>query len=248
MHSHSAGMLSAEAKETRVDQLRERLIKPLFLVDVLEPLSEEDLEELAHRCPDTHLNEGEEFYRPREHDGGLFLIKSGRVMVYTLSPRGKQLTLILLGGGTVLTSRRMQGLHAKALEPSVVTFMGRQYLEHLIHKRPEVGLRLLDLLADRLRAMDQRMCDVVHKDVPARLAALILQLLESEGIVESKGGYRLPTKYTHDQLAAMIGAKRVAVTRAFKHLREAGIVETKQRRIHVRDMEALEHAAAKERT
>jgi CRP/FNR family cyclic AMP-dependent transcriptional regulator len=111
-----------------------------------------------------------------------------------------------------------------------------------------VGLRLLDLLADRLRVMDQRMCDVVHKDVPARLATLILQLLESEGIVKAKGGYRLPTKYTQEQLATMIGAKRVAVTRAFKYLREAGIVETTQRRIHVRDIESLEHAAVKERT
>jgi CRP-like cAMP-binding protein len=168
-------------------------------------------------------------------------------MVYKLSSRGKPLTLILLSGGTVLTSRRLLGLYAKALEPSVVTFVPRQFLEHLIRTRPEVGLHLMDLLADRLRMMDQRMCDVVHKDVLARLAALILQLLESEGIVHGTGGYRLSTKYTHEQLATMIGAKRVAVSRAFKHLREAGILQTRQRRIHVRDIEALERAAAKEK-
>jgi CRP/FNR family transcriptional regulator, cyclic AMP receptor protein len=230
------------------DQRKERLIKPLSLMDVLEPLSEEELEELAYQCPDTHLSSGEEFYHPNGYDAGLFLIKSGRVMVYKLSPRGKQLTLILLTGGTVLTSRRLQGLHGKALEPSVISFVRRKYLAQLIGKKPEVGLRLMDSLTYRLREMDQRMCDVVHKDVPARLATLILQLLESEGVVEAKGGYRLPTKYTHEQLATMIGAKRVAVSRAFKHLREAGIVETKQRRIQVRDMEALDHAAVKERT
>ena len=105
-------------------QQKEQLIKPLSLVDVLEPLSEEELEELAHRCPDTYLNRGEEFYRQKEHDGGLFLIKSGQVMVYKLSPSGKQLTLTLLSGGTVLTSQRLRGLHAKALRPSVVAFWG----------------------------------------------------------------------------------------------------------------------------
>ena len=230
-------------------QQKEQLIKPLSLVDVLEPLSEEELEELAHRCPDTHLTRGEEFYRQKEHEGGLFLIKRGHAIVYKLSPSGKQLTLILLSGGTVFTNRRLRGLHAKALEPSVVSFVPRQDLECLTGKRPEVGLRLMDLLADRLQQMDQRMCDVVHKEVPARLAALLLQLLESEGVVEGKGGYRLPARYTHEQLATMIGAKRVAVSRAFKHLREAGIVEsTKQRRLHVRDLEALEHAAAKEKS
>ena len=167
-------------------------------------------------------------------------------MGYKISSSGNQLSLILLGGGTVLTSRRLQGLHAKALEPSVLTFVRRGYLEHLIRKRPEVGLRLIDLLADRLRLMDQRMCDVIHKDVPARLAGLILDLLESEGVVDAKG-YKIPTKYTHEQLATMIGARRVAVSRAFRELREAGIVETLPRRIHVRDREALEDAATKEK-
>ena len=66
--------------------------------------------------------------------------------------------------------------------------------------------------------------------------------------MDGEGGYRLPTRYTHEQLSTMIGAKRVAVTRAFKHLREAGIVDTKQRRTYIRDMEALEHAAAKEKS
>ena len=106
----------------------------------------------------------------------------------------------------------------------------------------------MDLLADRLREMDQRMSDVVHKEVPAHLAALILQLLESEGMADGNGGYRIPTKYTHEQLATRIGAKRVAVSQAFKYLREAGILQTGQRRIHVRDRETLEHAAAKEKT
>ena len=229
-----------------MDRRREQAVKHLSLVDILEPLSEEELEELVDRCPDTHLANGEEFYRPQEHNGGMFLIRSGRVMGYKLSASGNQLTLILLGGGTVLTCRRLQGLHARALEPSVLTFVPRDYLEHLIRKRPEVGLSLIDLMADRLRLMDQRMSDVTHKDVPARLASLILELLESEGVVDGKG-YSIPTKYTHEQLATMIGARRVAVSRAFRELREAGIVETKPRRIHIRDWETLEHAARREK-
>jgi DNA-binding transcriptional regulator YhcF (GntR family) len=54
-------------------------------------------------------------------------------------------------------------------------------------------------------------------------------------------------RYTNEQLGALIGAKRVAVSRAFKLLREAGAVETKQRRIYVRDREILERIAQGER-
>ena len=143
--------------------------KQLSLVDILEPLSREQLEELVARCPDIRLKRGEEFYRAEEHDGGLFLIKEGRVRVYKLTPTGKQLTLVLLSAGTALSSRRLQGLHAQALEASVIAFMRREELERLICESPEVGLRLVDLFEERLRLMDERMSDVssTRRSLPA---------------------------------------------------------------------------------
>jgi CRP/FNR family cyclic AMP-dependent transcriptional regulator len=140
----------------------------------------------------------------------------------------------------------LQGLHAQALEPSVIAFMKREELEHLIHKNPEVGLRLADLLAERLRLMDERMSDVIYKEVPARLASLIVQLLSEEDVVVG-GEYVIPGPYTYEQLGTMIGAKRVAVTRAFKRLREAEAVEVQRGRIHVKDVDALERIAKEER-
>jgi CRP/FNR family cyclic AMP-dependent transcriptional regulator len=157
-------------------------VKLLSLVDVL-PLSAEELAELATRCPDIRLEKGQEFYQSQQHDGGLYLIKEGRVLVYKLTSSGEQLTLALLGAGTALTARRLEGLHARALEPSVVAFMQREDLKYFLRRNPEMGLRLMDLLAERLRLMDGRMSDVIHKEVPARLASLILQLLGEEGIV-----------------------------------------------------------------
>jgi CRP-like cAMP-binding protein len=218
----------------------------LSLVDVLEPLSKEELEELAATCPSIHLAKGEDVYHHREHYGGLFLIEEGRVRVYKLSHHGDQLTLALLSAGTVLSGRRLQGLHAEVLEPSMIAFMKREYLEGLIRKKPEVGLRLVDLLAERLRLVDARMSDVIHKEVPARLASLILQLLDEEGVVSGEW-YTIPTVYTHQQLGTMIGAKRVAVARAFGKLREAGAVKVEQSRLHVKNLKALEHIADVER-
>lgn len=109
-----------------------------------------------------------------------------------------------------------------------------------------MGLRLIDLLSDDLRMMDELLYDVVYKEVPARLASLVLRLLGSEGVV-NREGYKIPTYYTYAQLGSMIGARRVAVTRALGHLRQAGIVETTQSGISVRDAETLERAAAEEK-
>jgi CRP/FNR family transcriptional regulator, cyclic AMP receptor protein len=54
----------------------------------------------------------------------------------------------------------------------------------------------------------------------------------------------IPTHYTHQQLASMIGANRESVTRAFAALQEGRCVEQKNRRVYVRDYDALLQQAA----
>ena len=230
----------------------ERLVKLLLMVDVLEPLGEEELRDLARRCPDMHLDAGQNFYRPEQHDAGLFLIKEGRVRVYATTPSGKETTLELLGSGTVFWARRLEALqahaaHAQALGPTAVAFMGRDDLDRFVLGNPEVGLRMMDLLAERLGSTSERLAEVANKEVVPRLAGQILRLVESEGVVDRRGGYVLPSAYTHEELGAMIGAGRVAVTRALGSLQEEGAVELRQRIIHVRDREALRRIADQER-
>ena len=230
----------------------ERRAKLMSLVDVLEPLSEVELKHLAQRCPDISVRDGEDFYRPDEHDGGLFLILEGRVRVYLTTPAGKEVTLTLLGSGTALWARRLKlvdgdAVQARAVGPTALAFLKREDLERLILNKPEVGLRMMDLLAERLAESNERMAEIAHKEVLSRLAGQILRLLEGEGVVDRDGGQRLPTAYTHEELGAMVGANRVAVTRALGRLQDEGAVELKRRRIHVKDREALRYVAEQER-
>jgi CRP/FNR family transcriptional regulator, cyclic AMP receptor protein len=86
--------------------------------------------------------------------------------------------------------------------------------------------------------------DITLKGVPARLASLILFLVESEG-VQIPGEIRIPTRYTHDHLGTMIGANREAVTRAFGRLQDDGALQVRRRLIYVEDIQALERAAGR---
>lgn len=226
---------------------KEEEARYLCEVDVLEPLSREDLDELARRLPDVSLGAGEFLYESRDRGEGIWLLKKGRMRVYRIDPEGGEFTLGVVREGTVfgemsLGPRRLRAAHARAVEPSLVGFLSREELEGLIRRNPEVGIRLVRLLSERLRMCHERMADFANKDVPARLASLLVYLTESEG-VSGEEGYEIPTRYTHEQLGTMIGAGRVAVSRAFAGLREAGAVEQRQRRIRILDMEALERAA-----
>jgi len=217
------------------------------MVDVLGPLSDEEMEDLAKRAPDTFLEEDDILYTPKEGTERLFILKEGRVQCYEIGDDGDEITLSVVEGGNVfgemaLTGQSLKGIYVRAIEPSTVVSLRREDLEDLIMKTPEVGLRLVRNLAERLHDSEARYADIIGKDVPARLATLILTLVDSEGVVSSES-YRIPTHYTHDQLASMIGCKRVAVTRAFRKLEEGGAVELKERRIIVKDRDALKGLA-----
>ncbi len=62
-------------------------------------------------------------------------------------------------------------------------------------------------------------------------------------MVTREGHYRIAFPYTHEQLATMIGAKRVAVTRAFGKLQDTGCVQLLRRQIHVTDLATLNRLA-----
>jgi CRP/FNR family transcriptional regulator len=223
-------------------------IRLLSMVDILGPLSDEEMEDLAKRTPDTFLEQGDVLYSPQDGTERLFILKEGRVQLYEVDRGGEEITLSVIEDGNVfgemaLTGQSLAGLYVRALVPSTVVSLRREDLEDLIMKKPEVGLRLVRELAEKLHASEARYADIVGKDVPARLATLILTLMDSEGEVSSES-YRIPTHYTHEQIASMIGCKRVAVTCAFSKLKEAGAVQLKERHIIIKNIAALKGLAA----
>jgi CRP/FNR family cyclic AMP-dependent transcriptional regulator len=230
----------------------EQQVELLSRVDVLESLPKEEVRELLRdllqRNAEIHLRAGEVFYTPEQPDGKLFILTKGRVRIYKMEA-SREFTLEVVDAGTVFgeiafTPHALRDAYAEAMEPSILLTMERAAVERLILQKPQVGLRMISLLSERLHYYETRMQDVTLKEVPARLASLILFLIESEG-VQAPGEIRIPTRYTHEHLGTMIGTNREAVTRAFGRLQDEGAVQIRRRLIYVDDVETLERAAGR---
>jgi CRP-like cAMP-binding protein len=239
------------SEEERITEKTIERIRLLSLVDILEPLSTKEIEGLNEQLSDIHLEAGEIFFTPEDSSERLFVLWKGRVRIYRTS-EAREFTLAVVDEGTVfgemaLTAQELQGAYAQAMEPSEVSVMRRQDLERLMLEKPEVGLRITRLLSERLKRYETRLEDITLKGISARLASLIVLLLESEGVVSDHHRLKIPTHYTHEHLGTMIGANREAVTRAFSHLQEEGIVELRRRLIYVPDVEALKRVAEEHR-
>ena len=223
-------------------------VELLSKVDLFDSLSEEEIRRLLDENSDVRLEEGETFYAPWEQGGKLFVLKKGRMRLYR-TEGSREFTLEVAEAGTIFgemafTPHRLRESFARAMEPCVILVMERAAVERLIREKPQVGLRMISLLSERLRYYETRMEDVILKEVPARLASLILFLVQSEG-VQIPGEIRIPTNYTHEHLGTMIGANREAVTRAFGRLQDEGVIQVRRRLIYVEDVEGLERVAGR---
>ncbi len=223
----------------------ERLGHPLAMVDVLRPLTPSEADEFVMRSAVARLKAGESF-EMAEDRRALFVLVSGRARVFEPDHAGEGLTFSIVEGGTVLGQTGFalrRATRVEALEPSVVRSLRWEDFEDLARRNPEVGVQMARLLSARLAVCEDRLSDLVRKEVTARLASLILKFGEYQGIVVSDGSRRIPMRLTHRQLASMVGAKREAVTRAISTLKAAGGVEIRDRYLHVTDTETLERLA-----
>jgi CRP-like cAMP-binding protein len=218
----------------------------LAKVEVLGGLTDERASWLAGRSPDMRLVRGQILYGPRQTSRIIFVLLEGRVRLYKVLVNA-EITLEIIEAGQLLgdvpaLAGRSRGTYAQALAPSRVALLSTNVMRQLVQENPEVGLRLAEGLSSRLYEYRERMADVALKKVSARLASLLLRLLETEGVVDREG-IGIHTRYTHEQLATMVGAKRVAVSRAMGELRGLEAVEVKGRRIYLEDKAALRRAA-----
>lgn len=215
----------------------------LSTASLLEMLSREEIEQFGRAISSMSFEPNRHVYTPAYGGGILFLLLEGRVRIYKAAGR-QQITLRVVRAGemfgeVVFGARKSKGAYAQALEPSEIAFMDRDAFGRLLYEEPRVGLKAVELLSEQLSFYEDRIESLSLKRVPARLSTLLLELVESEGIVIGMSRYKITARYTHEQLGTMIGAKRVAVTRALSMLQAAGAVELVGRYIYVNDPDAL---------
>jgi CRP/FNR family cyclic AMP-dependent transcriptional regulator len=191
---------------------------------------------------------GQLFHSPNEIGEQLFVLRSGRVRIYKLSPEGRALTLMVLEPVTIFGEMTMVGqwLHdtfAEAMSECVIGVIGRDTLHSILERYPRVSIAFMELMGQRLRAMENKLADIAFKSVPQRLASVLLNLA---GVMPEQPQRSEPpsvVRYTHQQLADMIGSYRETVTKAIGELRESRAVRIEGDTIFLTDVGHLKHLA-----
>jgi len=212
-------------------------------VDIFQDLTPDEIDALGMRAPMRNVEGGTLFFSPLDRTEVLFILKVGRVRLFHLSPDGKALTTAILESGTIFGEMALlgQGLdhsYAEALTSCVLCLMSRQDVITLLLGDPRIALRITETLGRRLIEAEQRLSDFAFKRLPERVAALLLQLAQEPRSRLFRTG-RPEVRYTHEQLADMVGTYRETVTKILNEFRAQGWVELRRGKIIVLDRDAL---------
>jgi CRP-like cAMP-binding protein len=217
-------------------------LQALSEIEIFQDLTEQEMEEMERSTTMSTCEAGRVFYGPEETGEVLFLLKKGRVQLYRLSPDGKKLIVAVLGSGAIFGEMSLigQGMHntfAESLTDCTLCVMSRQDVERLLRTKPQVGLRIMEVMARRLREAETKLEELAFKSIPSRLAKLILNL-SKEG-----NGQRIIAGFTHQDLAEMVGTYRETTTQTLNQFKSEGWIEIERKRIKIINPEPLQELA-----
>ncbi len=234
MNRHNTSILNpTPAEETSLK------LNLLSTVDIFRDLNQEEMQDINRMVNMVTIKKGHILYRPEEEAEILFLLKKGKIQVYTLTAEGKRLIIETLEPGTFfgempLTAQSMHQTFAEATEDSLVCVLSRGDLERLLQSKPKVAVRLLEALSHRLEETRTRLEESTFRNATTRVGRTLLRL--TVGTSELTG-------LTHQELADSVGLYRETVTNVLNHLQAEGLVELGKKRIVILDRVGLEEAA-----
>lgn len=181
-------------------------------------LGPELIERLSSYGISRTVRRGTSIFSKGDPGTSLIAVCSGIVKISapSVAGRGAVFNLITTGGlfGEIaLLDGLPRTADAAAITDCELLVIERRDFIPLVHERPELGLKLIEVLCARLRHTTEQLQDVMFLDLPGRLAKALLALLPGSGAGER--GQRISLTQRH--LSEMIGISRESTN---KQLRE----------------------------
>jgi CRP/FNR family cyclic AMP-dependent transcriptional regulator len=240
-----------EVRDDRVffPTLREEhlLEKPRYLeeIDIITELSADDKSFLYQHAYTKKYPKNAVIHAPGDKINIVNYVILGRVKIYSLSACGKEIiyrfcTPKSFFGIAEIFGGEERAVFAEAVEPTEVLCINKANFEELVRRNPELALAVMRVLGSRVRQAHKAIKDFAVADVRARLAQLLVKLTQMSGSTANQGTITIDNKFTHQEMANMIGANRQTVTEIINDFKRQGLIRYDAGRITILDYPGIE--------
>jgi CRP-like cAMP-binding protein len=174
-------------------------------------------------------------FSPSASPRSLHVLATGLARRYRLSEAGAETGLGYVAPGEIFEelsafSDLPRECFAEAVRPSSVWKIPLDAFRHALERNPSLAVPLARRMALRLRRLETRVEDLVHRPVRNRLARALTELARDLG---SRHGEHvaIDVPITQSEIATLIGATRQTVNEALGELTRDGLLARDRRRL-----------------
>ena len=212
--------------------------------NILAELDDREREAFKGRCRREIFDSGETVFSQGAPHVGTYVICSGLIRTYYISPLGKEITLAFwsdgdwIGGPDFFGESPNHIWSAQAVERSSTLLIAGSDLKRLAREIPAVGLAVIGALTFKLHWVSLLLQTLATESVSERLAHLLVMLGDTYGEPYQRG-MRIRYPFSQEDIAAMVGASRQWVNMAISRLQKAGVVRLDKRHLVIVDPDKL---------
>jgi CRP-like cAMP-binding protein len=197
------------------------------------------LEAVAQASEARELRRNDVLFHQDEQADSLFVVEKGRIAIANRNEDGRESLVALMEPGDLFGEMGLfdgaRSADARALELSTVVAVPYGPVRAALEQRPAALWSIVELLASRVRSVDEALADTVFLDVPGRTAKRLLEL--------AGDGDQFQLPVTQEELAGMVGASRERVNKAISQFIRLGWLDQQERVYRIRDREQLTRRA-----
>ncbi len=223
--------------------MADALTESLSRVWIFGGLAEDELARLsdlarikAYKARETIVEKGDEANE-------FFVLLRGRAKVSTQGSDGADAAINVMGPGEVfgevaILDGRPRSATVTTLEECELAVVDKRAFHDLLASSPPIAVKLLAVLAGRIRDLTTRLEDRAFLDVPARLAKQLLWLATNHG-TESGSRVRIELKLSQQEFGDFIGATRESVNKHLRDWTRSDLIKHERDCLEILDLDAL---------
>ncbi len=178
----------------------------------------------------------------------LVLIQSGSVKLTQLSANGNEVILWMNGSGDAMgvhadSPSNSHTCSARAMEQSKALVWEYTRLQMLVAEYPQLRRNISQILAARLRELEERFREIATEKVAKRLALALSRLVHQVGKKTHEG---TEVYLSREELAQLTGTTLFTISRILSKWADVGVVIPRREAVLIRDPKRLEEVGGDE--
>jgi CRP/FNR family transcriptional regulator, cyclic AMP receptor protein len=227
------------------DRKRELLARvPLF-----SGFAARDLDALVPAARGVTVAAREQVFHKGDAGSQLYVVIDGRLKAFTTSPEGDDVVFNVMGPGEVfgelsLLAECPRSATVRAIERCELLVLDRRDFLAFLKRSPEVAVRMLTVLAERVLRASEFVEDVQFLNLPVRLAKKLVLFAGRYGRPEKNGAVKIDLKLSQEEWGDLVGTTRESINKQMRTWGDEGLIEIDEGIVTLLRPEAIERLAA----